>query len=217
MIDRHTMFGRRVRRVVIVLALVAIAPLLALKILRIAADVLLGQMFPAKSHEVVADPGGDFTRRTGIKWPSTAVIVSVGQVWVTTISKDKELQISTLQHKADIESQERQKERELASSDSQRKRELDLNAARFLTENRKQIFVPVGFAHGFLVLSETATVIYKTSDFYAPPEERGILWNDPGIGITWPALPVAPQLNARDAAYPALAAAPTDQLPVYRS
>jgi len=69
-----------------------------------------------------------------------AVIVSIAQVWITTISKDKELQITTLQHKADIDSQERQKDRELAASDAQRKRELDLSAARFITDNRKAIF-----------------------------------------------------------------------------
>ncbi len=83
--------------------------------------------------------------------------------------------------------------------------------------NRKQIFVPIGFAHGFLVLSETAEVIYKASDFYAPAEERGILWNDPAVGIRWPESGVAPVINARDAGYPALAAAKAEDLPEYRS
>src|SRR5579862_469367 len=69
-----------------------------------------------------------------------AVIVSVGQVWVTTISKNKEIEITRLQHAQDMESQERQKEKELASNEAQRKRELDLEAAKFITEHSKEIF-----------------------------------------------------------------------------
>lgn len=53
-------------------------------------------------------------------------------------------------------------------------------------ENRCQFWVPPGFAHGFLVLSESADVLYKTTDYYAPQHERTILWNDPEIGIEWP-------------------------------
>lgn len=53
-------------------------------------------------------------------------------------------------------------------------------------ENRHQLWVPPGFAHGFLVLSPTAEVLYKTTDYYAPEYERSILWNDPTIGIKWP-------------------------------
>jgi dTDP-4-dehydrorhamnose 3,5-epimerase len=79
--------------------------------------------------------------------------------------------------------------------------------------NRRQIYVPVGFAHGFLVTSPTAEVIYKCTDFYAPKEERGILWNDPALGISWPLADVTPILNARDAALPRLAAAPREDLP----
>ncbi|MBI3854702.1 MAG: dTDP-4-dehydrorhamnose 3,5-epimerase [Planctomycetes bacterium] len=71
--------------------------------------------------------------------------------------------------------------------------------------NRRQMYVPVGFAHGFLVLSETAEFLYKCSDFYAPKEERGIAWNDPKLGIAWPLTGITPLLNPRDAAYPALA------------
>lgn len=52
-------------------------------------------------------------------------------------------------------------------------------------ENKKQIWVPEGFAHGFLVVSEVAEVLYKTTDFYAPEYERSILWNDPDIAINW--------------------------------
>ncbi len=53
-------------------------------------------------------------------------------------------------------------------------------------ENKRQLWVPEGFAHGFLVLSEVADFLYKTTDYYAPECERSILWNDPGIGIAWP-------------------------------
>ena len=54
------------------------------------------------------------------------------------------------------------------------------------TENRRSLWVPPGFGHGFLVLSEFAEVSYKTTDFYAPAYEHSILWNDPAIGIDWP-------------------------------
>lgn len=53
-------------------------------------------------------------------------------------------------------------------------------------ENRHQLWVPVGFAHGFYVISEWAEVVYKTTDYYAPQWERCLLWNDPQIGIKWP-------------------------------
>ena len=56
-------------------------------------------------------------------------------------------------------------------------------------ENKKQFFIPKGFAHGFLVLSEVAEFAYKCSDFYQPTDESGILWNDPEIGIDWPIPP----------------------------
>ena len=79
--------------------------------------------------------------------------------------------------------------------------------------NRKQMFVPVGFAHGFLVLNGTAEVVYKVSDFYTPAEERGILWNDPGLGIAWPLGGLSAVVNARDAALPPLAQAPSEDLP----
>lgn len=66
-------------------------------------------------------------------------------------------------------------------------------------ENRKQLWVPEGFAHGFVVLSETAEFLYKTTDFYAPEYERSLLWNDPTIGIDWP-FEGEPKLAAKDAA-----------------
>lgn len=68
-------------------------------------------------------------------------------------------------------------------------------------ENRRQMWVPAGFAHGFLVLSEYAEFLYKTTDFYAPEHERCIAWNDPDLAITWPALidGAQPLLSAKDA------------------
>lgn len=66
-------------------------------------------------------------------------------------------------------------------------------------ENRHQLWVPPGFAHGFLVLSEAAQVLYKTTDYYAPEYERSILWNDPAIGIQWPSVGEV-QLSKKDLA-----------------
>ena len=65
-------------------------------------------------------------------------------------------------------------------------------------DNFKQLWVPAGFGHGFLVLSESAEVLYKTTDFYAPAHERSVRWDDPEIGIDWPTLPVAPILSPKD-------------------
>lgn len=64
-------------------------------------------------------------------------------------------------------------------------------------ENRLQMWVPPGFAHGFLVLSDTAEFLYKTTDFYAPQHECCLKWDDPTIGIEWP-LQGAPKLSAKD-------------------
>lgn len=64
-------------------------------------------------------------------------------------------------------------------------------------ENKVQLWVPEGFAHGFLVLSESAEVVYKTTDYYAPEHERCIAWNDPTLAIDWP-LQAAPALSAKD-------------------
>ena len=77
-----------------------------------------------------------------------------------------------------------------------------------LTEdNHKQLWVPAGFAHGFLVLSESADLLYKTTDYYAPAHERCIAWDDPAIGIEWPALGMTPALSAKDQQGKALAEA----------
>jgi dTDP-4-dehydrorhamnose 3,5-epimerase len=64
-------------------------------------------------------------------------------------------------------------------------------------ENARQMWVPAGFAHGFLVLSDSADFLYKTTDYYAPEHERSIIWNDPDIGIKWP-LEVTPSLSSKD-------------------
>lgn len=69
-------------------------------------------------------------------------------------------------------------------------------------ENFRQLWVPKGFAHGFLVLSETAEFVYKTTDYYSPASERAILWNDPALGIGWPSIPgmATPSLSGKDQA-----------------
>ena len=72
-------------------------------------------------------------------------------------------------------------------------------------DNHRQLWVPPGFAHGFLVLSESADFLYKTTDYYAPAHERSIAWNDPAIGIDWPALDAAPLLSGKDQAAALLA------------
>ena len=71
--------------------------------------------------------------------------------------------------------------------------------ARLSSESKNMLWIPVGFAHGFFVLSDFAEVIYKTTDFYAPEHERCILWSDPQIGIEWP-VSGAPLVSAKDAA-----------------
>jgi dTDP-4-dehydrorhamnose 3,5-epimerase len=72
-------------------------------------------------------------------------------------------------------------------------------------DNFRQLFVPVGFAHGFLVLSDEADIEYKCSDVYDPASERGLMWNDPALGISWPI--ADPILSGRDRAHPPLTAA----------
>jgi len=66
----------------------------------------------------------------------------------------------------------------------------------------RQLWIPPGYAHGFVVLSESADFEYKCTDYYHPEDEIGVLWNDPEIGIDWPVK--APRLSAKDAAYPPL-------------
>ena len=65
-------------------------------------------------------------------------------------------------------------------------------------DNHRQLWVPPGFAHGFMVLSETAEFLYKTTDYYAPVYERCIVWDDPDLAIDWPNIGMAPLLSAKD-------------------
>lgn len=67
-------------------------------------------------------------------------------------------------------------------------------------ETHRQLWVPPGFAHGFLVLSEVADVLYKATDYYAPEDERTLLWNDPRLGVRWPLRGLEPVLSGKDAA-----------------
>ena len=67
-------------------------------------------------------------------------------------------------------------------------------------QNHRQLWVPEGLAHGFLVTSESADFLYKTTDFYAPQHERAIAWNDPDLGIQWPMDALPPQLSQKDGA-----------------
>lgn len=77
---------------------------------------------------------------------------------------------------------------------------------RLSADNKKQMWVPPGFAHGFVVLSETAEFLYKTTDYWYPEHERSLLWSDPALGIDWQ-LTGAPLLAAKDATAPVLAQA----------
>lgn len=81
-------------------------------------------------------------------------------------------------------------------------------------ENKRQVFVPEGFAHGFCVLSETADVTYKCTNLYAPDDEGGLLWSDPALSIDWPIK--HPLLSDKDSQYPCLADIPIERLPVYK-
>ena len=74
-------------------------------------------------------------------------------------------------------------------------------------ENKRQMWIPPGFAHGFVVTSDSAEFLYKTTDYWAPEHERAILWNDPAIGIQWPVLDTAPLLSGKDQAAVTLAGA----------
>jgi dTDP-4-dehydrorhamnose 3,5-epimerase len=72
-------------------------------------------------------------------------------------------------------------------------------------ENKRQMWIPQGFAHGFMVTSDAAEFLYKTTDYWAPEHERAILWNDPAIGIDWPVASGAPVLSGKDQAAALLA------------
>jgi len=77
-------------------------------------------------------------------------------------------------------------------------------------ENKRQFFLPPGFAHGFLVLSEMALFHYKCTDYYSPKDEQGFRWDDPDVGIKWPV--ANPILSKRDGAAPRLHAIPSEKL-----
>jgi dTDP-4-dehydrorhamnose 3,5-epimerase len=78
----------------------------------------------------------------------------------------------------------------------------------------RQLYVPPGYAHGFVVVSATATVLYKCTDFYHPEDECGIIWNDPDLAIPWPV--DDPLLSDKDQKHPRLKDLTQEQLPAYR-
>ena len=80
-------------------------------------------------------------------------------------------------------------------------------------DNGTQLYIPVGFAHGFVTLSDDVVVGYKCTDYYSPADERSVLWNDPQIAIDWPV--VEPIVSGKDAAAPTLAATAPALLPVF--
>ncbi|MEX2130901.1 MAG: dTDP-4-dehydrorhamnose 3,5-epimerase [Pseudohongiellaceae bacterium] len=74
------------------------------------------------------------------------------------------------------------------------------DGVKLSSDNRRQLWVPPGFAHGFYVLSDSAEVVYKCTDYYVPEDERGLLWNDPELDIEWPLLAPEPVLSDKDRA-----------------
>jgi dTDP-4-dehydrorhamnose 3,5-epimerase len=82
------------------------------------------------------------------------------------------------------------------------------------SENRRQFYIPRGFAHGFCVLSDTAIFSYKCDDFYSPDCEGGVLWSDPDIGIEWPVK--TPLLSEKDSRCPRLKDIPLQRLPLFK-
>ena len=73
--------------------------------------------------------------------------------------------------------------------------------------NQRQLWVPEGFGHGFLVTSDSADFLYKTTDYWTPSAERCVVWNDPTLAVTWPLAGTAPTVSAKDQAAPVLASA----------
>ena len=91
-----------------------------------------------------------------------------------------------------------------STSEEAQKRSANWVGQILSAQNKQQLWIPPGFAHGFLTLSETAEFLYKTTDYYSPEQERCLLWNDPALGIDWP-LDGEPILAAKDAAASSLA------------
>lgn len=87
--------------------------------------------------------------------------------------------------------------------------------AELSEENRRQLFIPEGFAHGFRVLTDTADFHYKCTDYYARGDEFGVFWNDPALAIPWGAVD-SPVVSAKDQKLPKLADIPPEHLPEYR-
>jgi dTDP-4-dehydrorhamnose 3,5-epimerase len=81
------------------------------------------------------------------------------------------------------------------------------------SENKRQVFIPEGFAHGFCVLSKTALFMYKCSEYYIPEDEGGVRWNDSHLAIKWPVK--NPVMSERDQCFSDLMDIPADRLPVY--
>ena len=85
--------------------------------------------------------------------------------------------------------------------------------AELSDENRSEIYIPRGFAHGFAVLSDSAEFLYKCSEFYHPEDERGVAWNDPEIGIDWGI--IDPIVSAKDSRHRMLSSIPIEELPEF--
>lgn len=78
----------------------------------------------------------------------------------------------------------------------------------------RQLYIPPGFAHGFLVLSEVADFLYRCTDYYDPASEGGVRWDDPALGIAWPVLDAPIRVSEKDACLPRLADIPAERLPI---
>jgi dTDP-4-dehydrorhamnose 3,5-epimerase len=88
-------------------------------------------------------------------------------------------------------------------------------AVELSEDNRKQLYIPEGFAHGFRVLSDTADFYYKCTDFYAPGDEYGVRWDDPDLAIPWGDVAV-PVVSEKDTQMARLAEVPPERLPIYQ-
>jgi len=88
--------------------------------------------------------------------------------------------------------------------------------AELSADNHRQLWIPAGLAHGFLVLTETADFLYKTTEFYSPADEGAVRWDDPDVAIAWPNLGEAPKLSAKDAAAGLLRDLPQDGFSAYK-